>query len=166
MKGAPITNSPKRKAAVGYPLEEHCLCLLLQYSEFRERAVSLSEEYFEHSPNREIFLAWRRTATTAELREVVDQSLHDYFDSLLTRVLPPASTEQRQAELDQCILRLRERWLRELAVKDKLLLSEAQAAGDAGGLATQLERADEAVALGAQLKQVFERSLRHLEPKE
>jgi hypothetical protein len=46
------------------------------------------------------------------------------------------------------------------------LVREAQAAGDAGGLATQLERAEEAVALGAQLKQVFESSLRHLEPKE
>jgi len=138
----------------------------LQCPEFREKAGGLSEEYFEHSPNREVFLAWRWTTTPAQLKEALDQSLNDYLDSLLARALPPASMEQRQVELEQCILRLRERWLKGLAVKDKLLLAEAQAAGDAGGLATQLERAEEAVALGAQLKQVFESSLRHLEPKE
>jgi len=166
MKGAPITSSPKRQAAVAYPLEERCLCLLLQCPQFREKAKGLSEEYFEHSPNREVFLAWRRTTPPAQLKEVLDQSLHDDLDSLLARVLPPTSMEQRQLELEQCILRLRERRLKGLAVKDELLLAEAQAAGDAGGLATQLEREGEAVALGAQLKQVFESSLRHLEPKE
>jgi DNA primase len=166
MKGAPITSPSRRKAAVAYPLEERYLCLLLQCPEFREKAGGLSEEYFEHSPNREVFLAWRRTTTPAQLKEALDQSLHDYIDSLLTRTLPPASMEQRQVELEQCLLRLRERWLKGLAANDELLLAEARAAGDAGGLATQLERAEEAVALGAQLKQVFESSLRHLEPKE
>ena len=166
MKGAPVASSPMRKAAVAYPLEENFLCLVLQYPEFREKADGFSEEYFEHSPNREVFLAWRRTTSTAQLKEVLDQSLHDYLDLLLTRVLPPASSEQRLVELEQCILRLRERWLKGLAVKNKLILAEAQAAGDTGGLATQLERAEEAVALGAQLKQVFQSSLRHLEPKE
>ena len=164
--GAPVASAPRRKVAVAYPLEEHCLCLMLQYPEFREKASGFSEEYFEHSPNREVFLAWRRTSSPAELKEILDQSLHDYLDSLLNRALPPAASEQRRVELEQCILRLRERWLKGLAVKNKLILAEAQAAGDTGGLATQLERADEAVALGAQLKQVFQSSLRHLEPKE
>jgi DNA primase len=166
MKGVPVASSRKREAAVAYPLEEHFLCLFLQYPEFREKAKGFSEDYFEHSPNRELFLAWRQTSSTAQLKEILDQSLHDNLNVLLNRVLPPASSEQRLIELEQCILRLRERWLKGLAVKNKLIMAEAQAAGDTGGLATQLERADEGVALGAQLKQVFQSSLRHLEPKE
>ncbi len=164
--GAPSAPHQDLKKYTDYPLEERCLCLLLQCPDVKEQAAALSPEDFDHSPNREVFLAWQRCLDVTEMRAALDPSLHEYADSLLAKALPPAPVEQRRVELQQCLLRLRERWLKGLAVKDRLLLTEAQATGDAGGMTALTRRADQTLALGTQLKEVFETSLHPSESKE
>ncbi len=101
------------------PLEEYCLCLLLQYPELKEKAGKLSPEHFERSENRQIFLAWQENPQ--QIERVVDQSLYEHLEALRAKLLPPIEERERERALGDCLRRLEERWLK---AKDEFLTRE------------------------------------------
>jgi DNA primase len=138
------------------PLEQYCLALLLQYPELKAEATELSPECFEQSQNRELFLKWRQSTDVAHLKEKLDPALREYAESLLSKELPPMIREsealQRHA-LQDCIIRLHEKRLRNLEMKKReLLATEAQI----GGVGAELARLEEqGIESSKQLKEIF-----------
>jgi DNA primase len=133
------------------PIEDYCLSLLLQHPELKIDE-ELLPEYFESSPNREIFIARRESAKIEELRERLDPAVLEQLDTLLGRSLSPNKIEQKYNE---CALRLRERYLRSLAAKiEAVLAQEAESGGKAADLAKLKEQGIE---VNNQLGEVFTR---------
>jgi DNA primase len=153
---------PKRTAAapkpevelqplLSNPIEDYCLSLLLQHPELKINE-DLLPEYFESSPNREIFIARQESAKIEELRDKLDPVVQEQLDALLGRSLSPNKIEEKYTE---CALRLRERYLRSLAVKiEAVLAQEAESGGKAADLAKLKEQGIE---VNNQLGEVFAR---------
>jgi len=107
--------------STGDPVEEHCLTLLLQYPEFRDRSEGLLPEHFERSENREVFVSWRDVSNADELRQMVGIDLEEHLELLLGKTLPPADEVVWGKALADCIGRLEERRLR---LQDDFIASE------------------------------------------
>jgi hypothetical protein len=137
------------------PLEEYCLFLLISYPELREWAEELSADYFEHSENRELFLAWHNAPDLDSMRRGLEKTLQEYLEVLLTKALPPINERTREDALADCVHRLQERWLRGLKLKEELLISDAQSEGDATGLKKQQELELSVKTTSTQLGKVF-----------
>ncbi len=138
------------------PLEEYCLALLLQYPDLKSEGMALSPDYFEHSENRELFLKWQQSDEFPSLEDSLDSSLYEYLGSLLAKDFLPTLRESevaRQQTLNDCIVRLQERWLRNLeAKKEELLAMEAEV----GGVTAQLTKLEEqGIEESKQLREVF-----------
>jgi len=132
------------------PVEEYCLALLLQHPELKGRNEGLSPEYFENSENREIFSAWQQANDLSSLKDGLDSAIWEHLDSLITRSLPANQIEQKYAN---CVLRLREKFLRSLEVKRAGVLAlEAESGGTAAELA-KLE--EQGIEVSVQLGKVF-----------
>jgi len=132
------------------PVEEYCLALLLQHPELKDRNEGLSPEYFENSENREIFTAWQQANDLSSLKDGLDSAIWEHLDSLKTRSLPANQIEQKYAN---CVLRLREKFLRSLEVKRAGVLAlEAESGGTAAELA-KLE--EQGIEVSVQLGEVF-----------
>ena len=132
------------------PIEEYCLALLLQHPELKGRNEGLSPEYFENSENREIFTAWQQANDLSSLKDGLDSAIWEHLDSLITRSLPANQIEQKYAN---CVLRLREKFLRSLEVKRaEILALEAESGGSAAELA-KLE--EQGIEVSVQLGEVF-----------
>jgi DNA primase len=135
------------------PVEEYCLALLLQHPELRDHSQSLLLEYFENSENREIFTAWRETSdpdTIGALRERLDSAMWEHLDTLVNKNVPASRIEQKYAN---CVLRLREKFLRNLEKKREVILTlEAEAGGTSAELAKLQEQGIE---ISTELKEVF-----------
>jgi DNA primase len=129
-------------------LAEYCLYLLIKYPELRSQASGLSADFFPHTENREIFLAWQGDSRC----EGLDATLEDHLDEVLKRPYPPLDQEEEERALSECIYRLRERWLREMKTKEKMLLSAAEVEGSPLDL-QELERL--ALKFNAELGEVF-----------
>ena len=138
------------------PLEEYCLALLLQFPTLRSEDMQLSPDYFEHSENRELFLRWHQSDKLTSLKDNLDSTLHGHLDNLMTKVFPPTLKEVeslQQQTLADCILRLRERWLKSLEAKKRELLTiEAETSGVTAQLA-KLE--EQGIEESKQLKEIF-----------
>ena len=135
-----------------HPLEEYCLCLLLQHPELREKGEGLLPQYFEGTENRELFLAWRDSPGMEILHHSLDVSLHEHLDSLVNRVLPPLSERELEIAFADCLRRLEEQRLRRLKVLEEVLISEAESEGDEEEVRALL---DKALAPSAQLRELF-----------
>ena len=132
------------------PLEEYCLALLLKHPELKDSCQGLLPEYFENSENREIFIAWQQDGDLPSLKERLDTAIWEHLDSLITKSIPTNQTEQKCAN---CILRLREKFLRDREAKRaEALALEAEAGGTAAELAKLEEQGAE---ISAQLGEVF-----------
>jgi len=132
------------------PLEEYCLALLLQHPELKSRNEGLSPEYFENSENREIFTAWQQANAPSSLKDGLDSAIWEHLDSLITRSLPANQIEQKYAN---CVLRLREKFLRGLEVRRAGVLAlEAESGGTAAELA-KLE--EQGIEVSVELGEVF-----------
>jgi DNA primase len=141
--------------STGNPLEEYCLFLLISYPELRGWAEELSAGYFEHSENRELFLAWHNAPDLNSMRRGLEETLQEYLEALLTKALPPINERTREDALADCVHRLQERWLRSLKLKEELLISDAQSEGDATGLKKQQELELSVKTTSTQLGKVF-----------
>jgi DNA primase len=140
---------------VSNPLEEYCLALLLQHPELKGRDEDLLPEYFDSSENREISIAWQQVDDTSSLKDKLDTALHEEVDALMSRSLPANQIEQKYAN---CVLRLKEKFLRNLAVKREEILSlEAEAGGTDAELA-KLE--EQGIEVSVQLGEVFAQKAR------
>ena len=132
------------------PLEEYCLALLLKHPELKDSCQDLLPEYFENSENREIFIAWQQGGDLSSLKERLDTAIWEHLDSLITKSIPTNQIEQKCAN---CILRLREKFLRDREAKRaEALALEAEAGGTAAELAKLEEQGAE---ISAQLGEVF-----------
>jgi len=137
-------------------LEEHCLSLLLQHPEMRERSIELSPEYFVGTENRELFLAWRSCPDVEMLRHGLDVNLHQHLDSLLNRALPPATAKELETAIADYRRRLEEQRLRQFKALEEAFLSEAEAEGDKNVIKGPVETLlQEALEPTIQLRNVF-----------
>lgn len=135
------------------PVEEYCLALLLQHPELKDSCQGLSTEYFENSPNREIFTTWQQASDLALLKTELDTAIWEHLDSLITKSLPPTGQTERKYIFTDCILRLREKFLRSLETKKEAVLAlEAESGGTAAELAKLQEQGIE---VSLQLGEVF-----------
>ena len=147
-----------------HPLEEYCLCLLLQHPELRERGEQLLPEYFESTENRELFLAWRDSLGMEMLRQSLDVNLHHHLDSLINRALPPASESEFETAFVDCLRRLEEQRLRRLKALEEVLIAEAESEGDRNVITESVETLlQKALEPSTQLKDVFEKGRREQE---
>jgi len=78
---------------------------------------------------REVLSRWLDCRDRESLQAVLDPSLADTLNHLLAKNLPPANPSERRHHLLDCILRLRERWLRDLEQKKADVLLEAEVEG-------------------------------------
>jgi len=106
-KARPKQQAPKAK---GDKLEEHCLCLLLSNPYLHDKCDDLSEQYFSHIDNRYIYEVWR--SSPESFNDEVDLSVQDHLESLMSMVLPPAMENEREKELQVCVRRLKEAYLK------------------------------------------------------
>ncbi len=119
------------------PVEEYCLSLLLQHPELKGNYQGLLPEYFENSENRESFIAWQKASDLSSLKEELDTAIWEHVDSLLTRSLPSNQVEQKYAD---CVLRLREKFLRSLEAKREAILALER---EQGGTVAELAKLEE-----------------------
>jgi len=142
--------APTLQSVLANPREEYCLTLLLQHPELRNISKLPSPEYFQNSENHEIFVAWQQTADLPSLKQKLDPAIWEKLDSLATRELPANQIEERLAD---CVLRLREDFLRGLETKREAIFAlEAESGGTAAELA-KLE--EQGIEVSTQLGEVF-----------
>jgi len=123
----------------GDPLEETCLCLLLQYPGLREFAGNLSSGHFESSENREIFEVWQKTSEAEEIFDNIDPILQDYLERLFSRTFPPQDRREQQQNLERCISRLEERRLRHQMICEAESVDEGEISDEASKRLTELQ---------------------------
>lgn len=105
------------------PIEEYCLSLLIHKPDLRGETGELVPEFFENSHNREVFLTIMSESNMEKAIEKLDPSLREHFDRLANRFIP---TESASARLADCILRLKERHLRNLITRREAALESAK----------------------------------------
>ena len=132
------------------PKEEYCLALLLQHPELKSLSQHPAPEYFQNSEPREIFTVWQQVSDLPSLKDGLDTAIWEHLDYLGKRDLPTNQIEQKYAN---CVLLLREEFLRTLAAKRASALAlEAELGGTAAELA-KLE--EQGIEISIQLGEVF-----------
>jgi DNA primase len=143
------------------PLEEYCLALLLKHPELKDQGESPLPEYFESSENREIFIALKQADDLSSLKDRLDPALHQEVDALTEKSLPSDQIEPKYAN---CVLRLKEKYLRGLEAKMEEILALA---AETGGTAAELAKLEEhGMEISAGLREVFgQKARRGQEPR-
>ena len=97
-------------------IEDFALALLLQYPDLREREGGLETDYFRRTENRELFTCLRSSTTMEDVREELDESLHEHLDGLSALELSPTESWPVEEAFGQASRRLQQRHLKELQV--------------------------------------------------
>lgn len=135
------------------PLAEYCLSLLTVHPHLRGLSTGLSADFFTaHSENLELFLAWQQSDDLESMRKGLDTTLREHLDAILARPVPPLHGPELEHALLECVYRLRERWLKDMKTKEKILLSEAETEGSTADLE---EIQQSALRLNTELGEVF-----------
>ena len=136
--------------------EEDCLALLLQFPELRTSAQELSPEHFGYTENREVFVQWQNSSDIPSLESRLDSSLLEHLHYLVAKNFPPAireSEQKRHRNLDDCILRLKEKLFRKLE-SDKEATLEIER--ERGGISSELAKLEEqGIDSGLKLQEIF-----------
>ena len=90
------------------------MALLIRQPEFKEMMAEYSPENFRSAEHREILGRWLVSSSTEELRDALDQSLHDRLESLINTEIAVANYSASERALDQCLRRLQKRRFKEL----------------------------------------------------
>ncbi len=137
------------------PLEQYCLALLFQYPELKADCNELTSEHFVNTENRELFDKWQLCNNPALLKDNLDISLLEHLNKLMSREFPSVLTENegvRRETIQECVVRLEERRLRNLeSQKQELLAIEATIGGTDG----QLAKLEEGLEIPKQLRDIF-----------
>ncbi|MBL7166682.1 MAG: DNA primase [Dehalococcoidales bacterium] len=136
------------------PIEEECLSLLLQHPELKDNSEEFLPDYFQNSQNREIFIAWQQSADLESLKEILDPSIWEQVDTLVSRSLVSGRLEQKHSRL---VLRLKKEHLREVKTLEAAALEEAMTGGTDIDV-TQLSQ--EGIETNIQLQEVFQQEAR------
>jgi len=121
------------------PVEEYILALLLQHPELKTAATGsekLLSEYFENSENRAIFDRWHLSEESSMDRESLEPAIREHLDALMGRNLPD---EQILSRYTDCVLRLREIYLRNLKRKQEAVLAFEAESGDTNSVLAKLQ---------------------------
>lgn len=122
------------------PVEEYILALLLQHPELKDRFGEVKGEYFENSENRVIFDMWKQSSSVTDA-EASDEAIRDHLNDLRNRQIPGDEIEKRFTD---CLLRLRETYLRNLKrIQEEALALEAESGDRAAVLAKLQEHGTE-----------------------
>ena len=95
-------------------LEDFALALLLQYPDLRQRDGDLETDYFRRTENRELFTCLLSSTTMEDVREQLDESLHEHLDGLSTLELSPTESWPFEEAFGQAARRLQQRHLKGL----------------------------------------------------
>jgi DNA primase len=149
---APTTLMNRATRSIGSnPVEEYILAILLQHPEIYARTGDLLLEYFENSENRAIFEVWKSSVgITADLSVLIDNAIQDHFKKVLNRKLPGDEIENRYAD---CLLRLRERYLRNLKKKQEEALTLEAESGDKAAVLSKLQ--EQGTTIAEELMKIF-----------
>jgi DNA primase len=141
----PGTPGPGQDLLFRSKIEEYCLILLIQRPELREAGKTLPQEYFENSEDREIYQAWYENEDPSPevLKQKVDISIREHLQQLIDKDIPVSRIEEKYHD---CVLRMREKYLRNLERKREAFLTLET------DFADELVRSKE---VSAELKQVF-----------
>jgi DNA primase len=142
-------------------LEEYCLALLLHHPELKKNIRDLLPEYFQNSENREIFTVWREAPDLPSLKDRLDPAIWEKLDALINENIRNDRIEERYAD---CVLRLREEYLRNLELKRASVFTLEAEAGGAGADLARLQ--EEGIGPSTQLKEVFTRKTRAIRSTE
>jgi DNA primase len=121
--------------STGNPLAEYCLYLLFNYPDLRSHASDVRVDLFLNTEDRELFLAWQKTADVDSLRRELDVSLQEHLDAFLAKPWPPLKNNEEERDLRRCINLLQERRIKDLKAKEASMLSETPAEGNLAELA-------------------------------
>ena len=132
------------------PVEEYLLALLLKHPEIKPKCMDVPIEYFENSENQTIFSHFKAAPDYAAIKESIDPVIHEHLDSLLTRDLPSDEVELRYSD---CLMRLRERYLRSLKRKQEEVLALEAESGDQASVMAKLE--EQGVQINEELAKIF-----------
>jgi len=152
----PAEQSRLARQLVSSRSEEDCLALLLQYPELRPSAQELSPEHFESTENREVFVKWQQSSDISDIESKLDTSLLEHLYYLVNENFPPAIRESERARhrnLDDCILRLKEKLFRKLETEKEATLEVER---EKGGISSELSKLEEqGINSGQQLQDIF-----------
>ena len=95
-------------------LEDYTLALLLQYPDLRERDGHLESDYFRRTENRELFTCLLSSITMEDVRDQLDETLHDHLDGLSALELSPTEPWPFEEAFGQAARRLQQRHLKGL----------------------------------------------------
>jgi DNA primase len=135
------------------PLEEYALILLLQHSDIRNSVsddLKLKSEYFENSENRVIFERLMETEEASLIKELIDPAVRDHYDALVARDVPH---DQIREKYHDCVLRLKERYLRSLQQKQSEVLALEAESGDRASVLAKLE--EQGTIINSELAKIF-----------
>jgi DNA primase len=138
------------RALKSNPREEYCLALLLQYPELKKTKNMPPPEYFESSENREILLACCGTDNLSEIADKLDPAIQDHFQTISGKNMLSGNLQQKY---DDCILQLKQRFMRSIEAKRREIFASAAEAEGAGADLTRLEK--EGIEPSQQLKETF-----------
>ena len=143
VSGAPLSHSSQDS------LEDYTLALLLTGPYWKERVGDFAPQHFLKTENREVFTRWLSCSTIEDLRDSLDESLHNHLMYLTTKELVSTDRNISEAAVDQCLGRLERRYLQEL--QETLLESEDTS------VPPPREMEDEIAGVNARLKELFSR---------
>jgi DNA primase len=149
-KGKTLTTTDSQQPFLGNPREEYCLALLLQHPELKKLSYSIMPEYFENSENREIFNAYQLNEGIHAIKDRLDNTIWEHLDNLMTKSLLPDNVGER---LSDCVLRLREEFLRRLERKREAVFASEAASGGSGAELNKLE--EQGTEVSSQLRDIF-----------
>jgi len=138
------------RSLLSKPREEYCLTLLLQHPELKALSQHPLPEYFENSENREIFVACQQANDLSSLKDELDSAIWEHLDYLKNKTLPTNGTEERYTN---CILLLREDFLRGLVTKAEAALATERELG--GTKAEMAKLKEQGIEVSLQLNQIF-----------
>jgi len=141
----PSTPATNQDTLFRSKVEEYCLTLLIQRPELREEGKNLPQEYFENSENREIYKAWyeNEEPSVEILRQRIDISVREHLEQIINRDIPVNYIQEKYRD---CVLRMREQYLRNLERKREAYLALET------DFADELTKSKE---VSSELKQVF-----------
>lgn len=135
------------------PIEEYVLMLLLHHPELKASSADrpqLLAEYFENSENRVIFENWLNAADMVSVKESLDPLIWDHFDALSTKNLQDSQIEEKYLD---CVLRLKEIYLRNMQKKQAEILAQEEENGNINSVMAKLQ--EQGTIINEELARIF-----------
>jgi DNA primase len=143
-----------RRRMLTSPVEEYCLALLIQHPELRVKCEAILTDYFEDSSN-QVILGALLGGEEGEIEDKLAPEIREKIDQLKARTLPEDSLEQK---FTACVLRLREKYLRNREVEKEAVLALEMESG--GTIAELTKLREQGIEGSSELKKVFDEKAR------